>query len=265
MAYSNSPLVDYTRLSPMNSGTRTYPISRITPHHVVGLLSVEAIGAEFCGTRQASSNYGIGADGRVGLYVPESCRSWASSSWDNDQKAVTIECSDYPYEPYTFPDVVYNKLVDLCVDICRRNGKKKLLWLGTKEKCLAYQPKDDEMVLTMHKFFLATKCPGTFMEARMGDLAQKVTARLGSEEHQETEGNTVDVTLPILQKGSKEKTYVKTLQTLLIAKGYNCGGYGVDGDFGNGTLSSVKAFQKKCGLTADGVVGKQTWETLLKF
>ena len=268
MAFSNSTLVEYKRLSPHNSGERVYPITRITPHHVVGLMSVEALGAEFCGTRQASSNYGIGADGRVALYVPESCRAWTSSSWDNDQRAVTIECSDYPTYPYTFPDVVYNKLIDLCVDICQRNGKKKLLWLGTKEKSLAYQPKDDEMVLTMHKFFLNTQCPGAFMESRMGDLAEKVTARLGGStqnDNNDKEATTVTVTLPILQAGSKEKAYVKTLQTLLIAKGYNCGGYGVDGDFGKGTLASVKAFQKKAGLTQDGVVGLKTWDALLKF
>lgn len=261
MEFTNSPLVDYKKLSPYNSGTRVYPITRITPHHVVGLLSVEALGTEFSGARQASSNYGIGPDGRVGMYVPEGCRSFCSSSWDNDQRGVTIECSDYPTYPYIFPDAVYEKLIVLCADICRRNGKKKLLWLGTKEKSLAYQPKDDEMVLTMHKFFSNTQCPGNWMESHMGDLAEKVTAIL----EKDTEANTVNVTLPILQKGSKEKAYVKTLQTLLIAKGYNCGGYGVDGDFGNGTLGSVIAFQRANGLAADGAVGKQTWDALLKF
>lgn len=268
MVYSNSSLVSYKKISPHNSGTRVYPISRLTIHHVVGLLSVEAIAAEFCGARLASSNYGIGADGRVGLYVPESCRSWASNSWDNDQRAVTIECADERTYPWKFPDVVYNRLIELCVDICRRNGKRKLLWLGSKSKALSYRPKDDEMVLTLHKWFSATQCPGVWMEQRMGDLADRVNALLGTPdtaETEKTEGNTVNVTLPILQKGSKEKAYVKTLQTLLIAKGYNCGGYGADGDFGNGTLASVKAFQAANGLTADGIVGQKTWEALLRF
>lgn len=186
MEFSNSPLVSYKLLSPHNSGTRIYPISRITPHHVVGLMSVEALGKEFNGTRQASSNYGIGPDGRIGLYVPESNRAWTSGSWDNDQKAVTIECADSPTYPYVFPDVVYERLIELCVDICRRNGKDKLLWLGDKEKTLAYQPAENEMVLTMHKWLAATACPGKWMEDHMGDLAQKVTAELQKNEPDNT-------------------------------------------------------------------------------
>lgn len=181
MAYTNSPLVSYTKLSPHNSGTRTHAIDRITPHHVVGLMSVEALGMEFSGTRQASSNYGIGADGRVGLYVPESCRAWTSGSVENDQRAVTIECADEPTWPYKLPDVVYNRLIELCVDICRRNGKTKLLWLGSKEKSLAYTPKADEMVLTVHRWFASTQCPGQWLMERMPDLAKKVTAKLQEE------------------------------------------------------------------------------------
>lgn len=65
---SNSPLVSYTRLSPNHSGRRTHEIDRITPHCVVGQCSVETLGNIFFTTsRQASSNYGIGADGRVGI------------------------------------------------------------------------------------------------------------------------------------------------------------------------------------------------------
>lgn len=178
MSFTNSPLVEYTRLSPHNSGTRVYPITRITPHHVVGLMSVEALGAEFCGTRQASSNYGIGKDGRVALYVPESNRAWTSGSWDNDQRAVTIECADEPTYPYKFPDVVYNRLVELCADICRRNGKTKLVWISDKTKALAYQPKSNEMLLTLHKWLAATACPGKWLEDHMADLAEKVNAEL---------------------------------------------------------------------------------------
>lgn len=180
MAYTNSSLVSYTKLSPNHSGQRTHSIDRITPHCVVGQCSVETLGSIFLPTsRQASCNYGIGADGRVGMYVEEKNRSWCSSSNANDQRAVTIECASDTKEPYAFKDVVYQTLIKLCVDICRRNGKKKLLWFGDKNKSLNYTPKSDEMVLTVHRWFANKSCPGNWMYARMGDLAQKVTAQLG--------------------------------------------------------------------------------------
>ena len=177
---SNSPLVSYTKLSPNHSGQRTHAIDRITPHCVVGQCSVETLGNIFAPTsRQASCQYGIGVDGRVGMYVEEKNRSWCSSSNANDQRAVTIECASDTQEPYAFKDVVYNKLVELCVDICKRNGKKKLLWLEDKTKTLNYEPASDEMVLTVHRWFANKSCPGDWMYARMGDLASKVTAKLG--------------------------------------------------------------------------------------
>lgn len=177
---SNSPLVNYTKLSPNHSGKRTHAIDRITPHCVVGQCSVETLGNVFLPTsKQASCNYGIGVDGRVLLCVDEGNRSWCSSSNANDQRAVTIECASDTTAPYAFKDVVYQKLIDLCVDICQRNGKKKLLWLGDKDKTLNYSPKSDEMVLTVHRWFANKSCPGDWMYARMGDLASKVTARLG--------------------------------------------------------------------------------------
>ena len=182
----NSPLVSYTKLSPCNSGQRTMKIDRITPHCVVGQLSVETIGACFDHiSAQASCNYGIGEDGRVMLCVPENVRSWCSSSSANDQRAVTIECASDKTHPYAFKADVYDRLVELCVDICRRNGKKKLLWLGNKEKTLSYQPAWDEMVLTAHRWFANKACPGDWMYSRMGDLASKVTAALGGSSEQE--------------------------------------------------------------------------------
>lgn len=180
MGYTNSPLVSYTKLSPNHSGHRTHAIDRITPHCVVGQCSVERLGNIFATTkRQASCNYGIGADGRVGMYCEEKNRSWCSSSSANDQRAITIECASDTTHPYAFKDVVYNKLIELCVDICKRNGKTKLLWLGDKDKTLAYNPAANEMVLTVHRWFANKSCPGDWMYQRMGDLATKVTAKLG--------------------------------------------------------------------------------------
>lgn len=180
MGYTNSPLVVYTKLSPNHSGQRTHSIDRITPHCVVGQLSAESICGCFTSTsRQASCNYGIGTDGRVSLCVEEKNCSWCSSSNANDQRAVTIECASDMNEPYAMNSSVYDSLIKLCTDICQRNGKKKLLWLGDKNKTLNYALAADEMVLTVHRWFANKSCPGDWLYARLGDLAEKVTAALG--------------------------------------------------------------------------------------
>ena len=192
---SNSALVNYTKMSPNHSGQRTHSIDRITPHCVVGQCSVEALGDIFAPAEaEASCNYGIGVDGRVGMFVAEENRSWCSSSNENDQRAVTIECASDASAPYAFKPVVYQKLITLCVDICKRNGKKTLLWLGDKTGTLNYSPKPDEMVLTVHRWFANKSCPGDWMYARMGDLGSKVTARLGGKPPGKMSGNTGDNT-----------------------------------------------------------------------
>lgn len=177
---SNSGLVVYTKLSPNHSGQRTHSIDRITPHCVVGQLSCESICGCFTSPqREASCNYGIGTDGRISLCVEEKNRSWCSSSNANDQRAVTIECSSDKTAPYAMTDAVYAALIDLCTDICKRNGKSKLLWFGDKNKTLSYEPKADEMIITVHRWFANKSCPGDWLYNRLGDLAAKVTSRLG--------------------------------------------------------------------------------------
>lgn len=261
MMYTNSPLVGYTRLSPHHSGFRTHAIDRITIHHAVGQFTAAGICAVFCGARLASANYVLGYDGEVGLSVEEKNRSWCSSSEANDQRAVTIECADDSYSPYKMTDAAYARLIELCVDICKRNGKKKLLWLGNKTAALAYTPAADEMVMTVHRWFLATQCPGQWLMERMPEIAERVTKQLGGNPNPV---NTCEIELPVLKLGSKGQS-VKTLQTLLIAQKFSCGGWGADGDFGNGTLSAVRNFQTLRKLGADGVVGAKTWAELTKF
>ena len=180
MAYTNSSMVVYKNLSPNHSGQRTHSIDRITPHCVVGQCTAEGLGEWFAkSSTEASSNYGIDKNGRVGLYVEEKNRSWCSSSNANDQRAVTIECASDTTEPYAFKDVVYRTLIKLCIDICKRNGKNKLIWFGDKNKTLNYEPKSGEMILTVHRWFANKSCPGNWLYSRMGDLAEKVTAALG--------------------------------------------------------------------------------------
>ena len=196
MAYTNSSMVAYTKLSPNNSGQRTHSIDRITPHCVVGQCTAEGLGDWFAkSSTQASSNYGIDKDGRVGMYVEEKNRSWCSSSNANDQRAITIECASDTSEPYAFKDVVYQTLIKLCVDICKRNGKNKLLWLGEKDKTLSYEPKSGEMILTVHRWFANKSCPGNWMYARMGDLAEKVTAALGGNSDSTTTTQTTQTSV----------------------------------------------------------------------
>ena len=196
MAYTNSPLVSYTKLSPNHSGQRTHSIDRITPHCVVGQCSVETLGNIMYPTsRQASCNYGIGPDGRVGMYVEEKNRSWCSSSNANDQRAITIECASDTFHPYAMNDKVYATLITLCTDICRRNGKKKLLWFADKNKSLNYIPAADEMVLTVHRWFANKSCPGDWLYSRLSDVAAKVTANLSS---------TASTTTPSTSKTTEE-------------------------------------------------------------
>lgn len=223
MGYTNSSLVSYTKLSPNHSGQRTHSIDRITPHCVVGQCSVETLGNIFLpASRQASSNYGIGVDGRVGMYVEEKNRSWCSSSNANDQRAVTIECASDTKSPYAFKDAVYQTLIKLCVDICKRNGKKKLLWLGDKTKTLNYSPKADEMVLTVHRWFANKSCPGDWLYARLGDLASKVTASLADSSKPAAStgkvkaGNLVTITGGTYYGGKAIPAWVKKLKWYVL-------------------------------------------------
>ncbi len=182
MGYTNSPLVSYTLLSPNNSGTRTHAIDRITPHCVVGQCTVQALGQVFYPTsRQASSNYGVGYDGKVGMYVPESKRSWCSSSGANDQRAITIEIASDTYSPYAIKVAAYNTAVNLMADICKRNGKNKLVYIADKTKALAYSDngqKSNEMLITLHKWFASTICPGQYIVDHLPDMVARVNSLL---------------------------------------------------------------------------------------
>ena len=174
-----SDLTNSISLSPNNSGTRTMSVDRITPHCIVGQATESTCKNLFTSTsRQASANYCISYDGKVVGVVPETKRSWCSSSADNDQRAITIECASDSAGNYAFTPACYDKLIKLCVDICRAYGKTKLLWIEDKNKALAYKPKSDEMLLTVHRWFANKSCPGKWMYDHMGHLASTVTSEL---------------------------------------------------------------------------------------
>ena len=166
---SNSPLVNYTKISPNKSSPRKNVIDTITIHMVAGNCSVETIGDIFAPTsRQASSNYGIGSDGRVGMYVEEKDRSWCSSSSANDNRAITIEVANDGGAPeWHVSDAAMAKLIELCVDICKRNNITKLNYTGNKTGNL-----------TMHCWFSDTSCPGNYLKRNFPNIASEVNKRL---------------------------------------------------------------------------------------
>jgi len=184
---SYSPLVSYIALSPNNSGRRTHKIDTITIHHMAGNLSVETCGACFAPrSRKASSNYGIGSDGRIGLYVDEDNRAWTTSSSANDNRAVTIEVANSVCEePWPVPEAAYNSLINLLVDICQRRGIEKLLWQG--DKSLIGQV--DKQNMTAHRWFAATNCPGNYLYSRFGQIAEEVNNRLNFQEDDDMDVN----------------------------------------------------------------------------
>lgn len=174
-----SLLTDITMLSPNHSGKRKYNLTRLTPHCTAVMVTAKRIGEIFQNSnRNASCNYGIGTDLKIVCCVEEENRSWCSSSPDNDNRAITFECASSNTAPYEFAPGVYDRLVDLCIDICKRYNKDTLLWISDKKTALAYVPKDNELVLTVHRWFAAKACPGDWMMARMGELASRVTSAL---------------------------------------------------------------------------------------
>lgn len=174
---SNSPLVDYIKISPNKNSPRNHAIDTITIHCVVGQCSVETIGNVFAPvSRQASSNYGIGPDGRIGMYVEEKDRSWCSSNAKNDNRAITIEVASDTTHPYAITDKAYKSLVELCADICKRNGIKELKWKADKN--LIGQV--DKQNMTVHRWFANKSCPGDYIYNRLGQIAAEVNRKIGS-------------------------------------------------------------------------------------
>lgn len=232
---SNSTLVSYTKWSPNHSGTRNHSINIITIHMVVGQCSVEALGDIFAPTsRQASSNYGIGYDGRIGQYVDEANRSWCSSSSWNDNRAITIETASDTTYPYAVKDAAYESLINLCADICKRNGKSKMVWYPTWDEFEANYEKDDKtMYMTLHRWFAATSCPGQYLEDHMAEIAAEVTKQL--EEKKPVEKQTfTDVPKTL----SNYKAIEWLAQTGAV-KGYKDGTYRPDEPLTRGQIATI--------------------------
>ncbi len=177
MAYTNSKLVNYTRISPNRSVNRNHKIDTISIHCVVGQCSVETLGSIFASTsKEASSNYGIGYDGRIGMYVEEKDRSWCTSSASNDNRAITIEVASDTYHPYRVNNAAYKSLIKLLVDICKRNGIKKLVWSTNKSERMNHL---NGCNMTVHRDYANKSCPGDYLYNLHGQIAKEVNAQLG--------------------------------------------------------------------------------------
>lgn len=178
MTYTNSPLVDYTRISPHRGSRNGHVIDTITIHCAAAQAAVETLGSLFQ-TKQASANYGIGADGRVGMYVEEKDRSWCTSNNANDARAVTIEVACDNRHPYAVKDAVYKKLIALVADVCKRNGIAKLVWSTDKYDRMNHKGGCN---MTVHRDYENKACPGQWLYERHGQIAAEVNKRLTEDE-----------------------------------------------------------------------------------
>ena len=178
---SDSKLVNYVRISPNRHHPRNHKIDTITIHHMAGNLTVEDCGRIFQNTkREASSNYGIGTDGRIGLYVHEEDRAWTSGSPANDHRAITFEVANDGGAPdWHVSDKALESLINLLVDVCKRNGIEKLVWSDNKDDRVHHR---NGCNMTVHRDFQATACPGPYLYSKQGWIAQQVNERLEDDE-----------------------------------------------------------------------------------
>ena len=191
---SNSALVQYTQISP-NKNVGNYTKDTITIHCMAGQLSVESCGSIFADpARQASSNYGIGCDGRIALYVDEKDRSWASSNAANDKRAVTIEVACDRTHPYAVSDTVYASLINLVTDICQRNNITKLVWSDDKNARVNHL---NGCNMTVHRDYRNKACPGDFLMGKMPEIAALVNNRLGANQPVATVADITNVSTSV--------------------------------------------------------------------
>ena len=295
---SNSKLVDYTKISPNRTVNSKRKIDTITIHCMAGNMTVESCGSWFAKTSTAaSSNYGIGSDGRIGLYVPEKDRSWASSNRDNDMRAITIEVANDGGAPkWHVSDKAYKSLINLLVDICKRNNINGLRWKNDKS-LIGHVNKQN---MTVHMWFANKSCPGEYLMSKMGDIADEVNKKLGVTINNKVESKkestkepteytkkqfikelqaaiganvdgiagpeTLSKTPTLCENRNKRHKAVKPVQKYLYSLGYTEIGK-ADGVAGPKFTAAVKNYQKKVVKLSnpDGIISakKNTWKKLL--
>lgn len=256
MSFTNSPLVVYKKISPNRTSPRKHAIDTITIHCMACNASVESCGKGFAlRSRNASSNYAIDSNGRIGMYVEEKDRSWCSSSSANDHRAVTIEVANDGGAPeWHISDKAYDALINLCTDICRRNGIKELKWRA--DKSLIGQI--DKQNMTVHRWFARKSCPGDYLYNLHGQIAAEVNERLGVKKVYADVISKNPFTEPVvnIRRGTKGEG-AKWVQWCLWRFGL-LDQSGIDGVIGAKSEAAIKTAQERLGLAADGVVGQNT-------
>lgn len=266
MAYTNSPLVTYKKISLNKTSPRNHAIDTLTIHCFVGQVTAQKGCEVFQNkSKKASCNYVVGYDGSIGLCVEEKDRSWCSSNRANDMRAITFEVASDTKHPYAVTDKALNALIDLIVDICKRNGKKKILWFADKNKTLAHSPKADEMVMTVHRWFAAKACPGDYLYNLHNQIAAEVNSRLANT-------NITDISVEVnlfseptvnVKIGTSGEN-AKWVQWYLWRFGLLQKNE-IDGIIGKKSDACIREAQCRLGLPTDGIVGKVTravWKKL---
>lgn len=238
---SNSKLISYTKISPNRTSPRNHKIDTVTIHCVVGQCSVETLGNIFAPTsRQASCNYGIGADGRIGMYCEEKDRSWCSSNAANDNRAITIEVASDTKHPYAVNAKAYAALIDLLVDICKRNGIPRLVWSTSKADRVNHK---NGCNMTVHRDYANKSCPGEYLYSRHAQIASEVNKRLGNTD---TRPQPEKVLYRVQTGAFRNKAGAEALLQQVKAKGFDT--YMVKG---NGLYKvQVGAFAQKSNASA---------------
>lgn len=241
MGFSNSPLISYTKISPNKTVNRNHSIDTISIHTMAGNCSIETCGAIFASpSRLASSNYGIGSDGRIGLYVEEKDRSFCTSNAANDHRAVTIEVASINSTDYRPSNAAYKSLISLVADICKRNNIKRLLWKGDKSLI----GKVDQQNMTVHRWFSAKACPGEWLYNQMGAIANMVNLILDNAAN------------PPVQESNIPSSFSYEETCWISLKGTGLNDYAVAGIMGNLYSESgfipvnlQNSFEKKLGMS----------------
>lgn len=234
-------------------------VTKITPHHMAGNLSIEACGKLWQNpSRRASSNYGIDSDGRIACYVDEENRSWCSSSAANDNQAITVEIANDGGAPnWHVSDKAVTSFVNLAIDICKRYGIKSINYTGNANGNM-----------TEHRYFIATLCPGPYLHGLMPTIAKRINDGLGKPTPTPTPTDKFLPAKGYWGPGDNDK-HVGQIATFMRR---NFPAYtpkaALGNQYGPNLTKAIKEFQRRTNMSKvdqDGCVGPKTLAKLRSY